>query len=326
MLMTAGERISMALLAMCLDEEGVPAISFTGSQTGIVTTSDHTEARILEIRPQRAVAALEQGRVVIIAGFQGVSREREVTTLGRGGSDTSAVALAAALGAEYCEILTDVDGLHTADPRLVPSARTIPECSYEEALEMASLGAKMQGRSIDLARRYRVAVRIGTSAAADSSGTWIRGNGEKAMEKSRIVGVATEDGYSFLETGARLDRLARISDTCRAGLRFFQQSEAGTSLAVQSDRMSALCQALDREGITYRERQGMAIASVVGEGLVSSSDLLPRFLDALAAAGAEPVLICCNSFSLTAVITSELQAPAARALHDRLIPSPGKPA
>ncbi len=143
MLMTVGERISMSLLAMCLDEEGVPAISFTGSKSGIVKTEAHTEARIVEIKATRAKEELAKGKVVIIAGFQGVSREKEITTLGRGGSDTSAIAIAAALGAECCEILTDVDGLFTADPRLVPTAKLLTRCSYDEALELAALGAKM---------------------------------------------------------------------------------------------------------------------------------------------------------------------------------------
>ena len=134
MLMTAGERVSMALLAMALEEGGVSAISFTGSQGGILTTSDHNEARIVEIRCLRIQQELNRGRVVILAGFQGVSRDKEVTTLGRGGSDTSAIALAAALGAHRCDILTDVDGLFSADPRLVATARLLPQLSYNDGV------------------------------------------------------------------------------------------------------------------------------------------------------------------------------------------------
>jgi len=143
MLLTAGERISMALLGMALHDRGVDAVSFTGSQSGIITDGAHTNARIVEVRPVRIVEALGRGKVVIVAGYQGVSREKEVTTLGRGGSDTTAVALAAALQAEVCEICSDVDGVFSADPRIVPRARRLSAISYEEMMEMAACGAKV---------------------------------------------------------------------------------------------------------------------------------------------------------------------------------------
>lgn len=210
MLMTAGERISMSLLAMSLDELGVPAISFTGSQCGIITTSDHTEARIVEIRGNRIREELAKGKVVIVAGFQGVSREREVTTLGRGGSDTTAVALAASLGAQRCEILTDVDGLFTADPRVVPQARLLPVCSYEEALELASLGAKMQARSIEVAKRYRVELMITSSLNDSSPGTLLVPESELNTVTSTVRQLLPCEGDDDKDAGSKCPEAAPV--------------------------------------------------------------------------------------------------------------------
>src|SRR5512132_4131900 len=161
MLLTAGERISMSLLAMAIADLGVTAKSFTGSQAGIITDTLHGKARILDVRAGRISDALGEGNVVIVAGFQGVSTSRDVTTLGRGGSDTTAVALAAALGAEVCEIYTDVDGVFSADPRIVPNARKLPVVSFEEMLEMAASGARvLQLRSVEYARNYDVRIHV----------------------------------------------------------------------------------------------------------------------------------------------------------------------
>ncbi len=174
MLLTAGERITMALLAMALDVRGVPAVSYTGSQAGILTDSSHGEARIREVTGQRVRDSLAEGKVVIVAGFQGVDPERrEITTLGRGGSDTTAVALAAALDAEVCEILTDVDGVYTADPRIVPDARKIDSIGYHEMMEMASSGAGiLMPHSVEFAHRFGVPVHV-RSSFSDAPGTWV---------------------------------------------------------------------------------------------------------------------------------------------------------
>lgn len=188
MLLTAGERISMALLALAIRQEGVEAASLTGSQAGILTDATHGEAKIREIRGDRIREYLDKGLVVIVAGFQGVDPEsKDVTTLGRGGSDATAVALAAALGADRCEILTDVDGVYTADPRLVPAARKLDEVSYEVMLEMASSGADvLMARSVEFARRFGIPVHV-RSSFHDSPGTWIK---EETMEQAVITGVA----------------------------------------------------------------------------------------------------------------------------------------
>ncbi len=188
MLLTAGERISMSLLAMALEDMGVPAVSFTGSQAGILTDDSHGDAKILEITGGRVTDAIDAGKVVIIAGFQGVSpTTKEVTTLGRGGSDASAVALAAAFGADVCEIYTDVDGVYTADPRIVPNARKLPEISSEEMLELAAQGSGvLMARSVETGRRYGIPIHV-RSSFNDVPGTMVK---ETPMEQAIISGIA----------------------------------------------------------------------------------------------------------------------------------------
>ena len=188
MLLSTGERISAALLAMAIHDLGYDALSLTGSQAGIVTDTVHTKARILDIRPDRIRAALDQGKIVLVAGFQGVSTAQDVTTLGRGGSDTTAVAVAAALGAEVCEIYTDVEGVFTTDPRVVPEARKLDTISNEELLELAASGAKvMMARSVEVARRFDVPLHI-RSSFTSAPGTWI-GQGDSSMEQAIVSGV-----------------------------------------------------------------------------------------------------------------------------------------
>ncbi len=188
MLLSTGERISAALLAMAIHDLGQDAISLTGSQAGIVTDTMHTKAKILDIRPNRIRKALDEGRIVLVAGFQGVSTDQDVTTLGRGGSDTTAVALAAALGAEVCEIYTDVEGVFTTDPRIVPEARKLDTISNEELLELAASGAKvMMARSVEVARRFDVPLHI-RSSFTSAPGTWI-GQDDSSMEQAIISGV-----------------------------------------------------------------------------------------------------------------------------------------
>lgn len=198
MLLTAGERIAMALLAMAIGETGVGAISFTGSQAAIITDEVHTGARIEEVRADRVRAELQQGRVVIVAGFQGVSRRREVTTLGRGGSDTTAVALAAALGAERCDIYTDVDGVFTADPRSVANARRISRIGYDEMLELATAGALvMHPRAVEMGARFGVPIRVLSSFDEAAVGTLITAK-EKGMEELALTGLAAQGGYAAI--------------------------------------------------------------------------------------------------------------------------------
>src|SRR3954463_16555966 len=190
MLLTAGERISMALLAMAIGNLGLEARSFTGSQAGVITDASHGRARIIDVSPGRIRTALDAGAIAIVAGFQGVSQDtKDITTLGRGGSDTTAVALAAALGAEVCEIYTDVDGVFTADPRLVPEARKLHAVSFEEMLELAASGAKvLQVRSVEIARSHHVKLHVRPSYSP-ADGTWIREEDDRMLEKALISGV-----------------------------------------------------------------------------------------------------------------------------------------
>ncbi|HNV11392.1 MAG TPA: aspartate kinase, partial [Propionibacteriaceae bacterium] len=221
MLLTTGERQSAALLAMALSDLGVQARSFTGSQAGVITTSAHGNARIIDITPGRIVSALDEGDIVIVAGFQGVSQTtKDITTLGRGASDTTAVALAGALGAQYCEIYTDVDGVFTADPRIVPGARRIPEISYEEMLEMAACGAKiLHLRCVEYARRENVPVHV-RSSFSDKPGTWVKDIEEgNPMEQALISGVAHDRSEAKITVVGVPDRpgeAAAIFDTVAA--------------------------------------------------------------------------------------------------------------
>ena len=194
MLLTAGERISNALVAMAVDSLGAKAQSFTGSQAGVLTTERHGNARILNVTPGRLQESLDEGKICIVAGFQGVNKDtRDVTTLGRGGSDTTAVALAAALNADVCEIYSDVDGVYTADPRIVPNARKLEQLSFEEMLEMAAVGSKILVlRSVEYARAHNVALRVRSSYSNDP-GTLVSGSMEDIpMEDAVLTGVATD--------------------------------------------------------------------------------------------------------------------------------------
>ncbi|HTW00447.1 MAG TPA: aspartate kinase [Streptosporangiaceae bacterium] len=201
MLLTAGERISMALLAMAIANLGLEGRSFTGSQAGVITDSAHGKARIIDVTPGRIRSALDEGAIPIVAGFQGVSQNgKDITTLGRGGTDTTAVALAAALGADVCEIYTDVDGVFTADPRLVPSARRIPRISYEEMLEMAACGAKvLMLRCVEYARRYDIPIHV-RSSFSNRPGTWVAGSDGVSGAAAGTAGTAGASGVAAAGT------------------------------------------------------------------------------------------------------------------------------
>src|SRR5215510_7287029 len=216
MLLTTGERISMALLSIAIRELGGDAVSFTGSQSGIITNDRHADARIIEVRPIRVQDELSRGKIVVIAGYQGMSYRRDVTTLGRGGSDTTAVAMAAALGAEYCEICSDVDGVYTADPRVVPAATRIGTLSYEETQELAESGAKvLNAQAVEFAKESNIAIYARATAAAlpgpdpSSDGTVVRRHPPRMP--GTVVGVASERDILMLE-------VARPGDPGNAGL------------------------------------------------------------------------------------------------------------
>jgi aspartate kinase len=302
MLISVGERISCALAAMAIHDLGAEAISLTGSQAGIVTDTVHGRAKIVDVRARRIHEALDQDRIVLVAGFQGVSTDFDITTLGRGGSDTTAVALAAALGAEVCEIYTDVEGVYTADPRLVPEARKLHAVSYEEMLEMAASGARvLQVRSVEVARNHHVKLHVrSTFSAAD--GTWIREEDERMLEKALISGI----------THTREETLYRVEGTSPAKL-FAVLAEAGVNVdtivrtgseilfsAPAEDREAAR-EALDGLGVDWTARDDLGKVSVIGAGMKSHPGVAAKAFETLNAAGIElevvitsPIKIACH--------------------------------
>jgi aspartate kinase len=318
MLLSAGERISMALLSMALQELGVPAISFTGSQSGIITTEDHANARIVEVRPHRVQEALGQGRVVIVAGYQGVSRAREVTTLGRGGSDTTAVALAAALGAD-CEIYSDVAGVFTADPRVVPSAQRLPQLSYEEMQELAHAGAKvLNAQAVEFAREKGIAIHARSTFGGPEE-TVVRGGAGAA----RVAGVATQRELALL--GLPAERLPAALDALAShGAAALELASAGerAALALSLENvhgwpvLRAALAALP--GVELAD-EGLGAISVVGTGLAVGHRVLREVTAALAAQGAAPRALFTSPLRVTAYCAQGALAEAARAVHGRLV-------
>jgi aspartate kinase len=332
MLLTSGERISMALVSMAVNDRGQEAVSFTGSQSGILTDTSHTRAKIVEIKGDRIKEELAKGRVVIVAGFQGVSKEREVTTLGRGGSDTTAVALAAALGAEECEIYTDVDGVYTADPRLVPDARKLPAVSYDEMLELASLGAKvLHNRSVEIARRYGVPVHV-RSSFNWNEGTRIR-KGE-AMEEVVIRGIAHDADVAKIALLGVPDRPGVAAEIFRAvgghgvNVRMIVQAsgEGGkndVTFAVGSHDVKAVLPIVEEMRKQLNARAfvydpDVAILSVVGEGLATSPGTAGAVFEALAKAGVNIELISTSSITITCMMRQQDVERAVRSLHQAL--------
>lgn len=319
MLLTAGERMSMSLLAMALEENGVQAISFTGSQSGIITDNNHTHAKILDIRPSRIQEELQKGKVVIVAGFQGVSREKEITTLGRGGSDTTAVALSAALKAEVCEILTDVDGLFTADPRIVPSAKLIEECGYDQAYEMASLGAKMHPRSLELAKTHKVNLRICSSRHTSQTGTHIFNKERNTMETAKVTGVPTKDGYHFFKIAGKLSEILSLLSNAGISLKFFQCSEKEISFLIEEELVQKVKNTFASKKISFEEKTNLSLVSVVGEGLSSSPEIISKFVDAMVKTNTECLLLSSGSLSFTAAVSKAQKKPLAEALHSQFL-------
>ncbi len=332
MLLTAGERISMALLSMAINELGRDAISFTGSQAGIVTDTSHGKARILEVKAQRVREALSLGKIAIVAGFQGVSTAFDVTTLGRGGSDTTAVALAAALDANACEIYTDVDGVFTADPRIVPEARKLHAVSYEEMLELSASGAKvLMLRSVEYARNYGVLIHV-RSSFTDEDGTWIREEDER-MERAIISGVAHDTSEAkvtilgvpdrpgvaarvfrpLADEGVNVDMIVQnASADGRTDIFFTIPKE---DLRRAAPILESVCSAVDAEGLDTDP--DIAKVSLVGAGMKTHPGVAADMFDALADAGINIEIISTSSIRVSCVIRSSEVEPAVRAIHDR---------
>ncbi|HEY6151961.1 MAG TPA: aspartate kinase [Gaiellaceae bacterium] len=316
MLISVGERISCALAAMAIHDLGAEAISLTGSQAGIVTDTVHGRAKIVDVRARRIHEALDQDKIVLVAGFQGVSTDFDITTLGRGGSDTTAVALAAALGAEVCEIYTDVEGVYTADPRLVPEARKLHAVSHEEMLELAASGAKvLQVRSVEVARNHGVKLHVrSTFSAAD--GTWIREEDERMLEKALISGVT----HTLEET------LYRVEGTTPARL-FTALAVAGVNVdtivrtgpeiifSAPADERDAASEVLDGLGVEWSARDDLGKVSVIGAGMKSHPGVAAKAFETLADAGIEPEVVTTSPIKIACHVRSDEVDKAVAVLH-----------
>jgi aspartate kinase len=349
MLLSTGEQVSVALMAMAIQGLGVPAISFTGAQIGIVTDSFHTKARIRNISNERMVQALGEGKIVIVAGFQGVDEHYNITTLGRGGSDTTAVALAAVLGADACEIYTDVDGVYTTDPRVVPEARKIDRISYDEMLELASLGAGvMHSRSIEFAKKYVVPIHV-RSSFSDAPGTWIVGEAEArrlgasvtgaalAKDEARItvLGVPDRPGVvhslfrEIAEANLVVDMI--VQNVATGGATEVSFTVAAGDLAETLRVAESAARTIGATAVTHDA--DVAKVSVVGLGMRTHTGVATMMFEALAREGINIQMITTSEIKISVLVDRPSAPQALRAVHrdfelDALVqdaPAPFKP-
>ncbi|HWE35107.1 MAG TPA: aspartate kinase [Isosphaeraceae bacterium] len=331
MLLSTGEQVSIALMAIAIQALGVPAISFTGAQIGIVTDSFHTKARIRNISTERMAQALDEGKIVIVAGFQGVDENYNITTLGRGGSDTTAVALAAVLGADACEIYTDVDGVYTTDPRVVPEARKIDRISYDEMLELASLGAGvMHSRSIEFAKKYGVPIHV-RSSFSDAPGTWIVGESDArrlgasvtgaalARDEARITVTGVPDRPGVVHTIFRTIAEANVvvdmivQNVSTAGTTEVSFTVAAGDLAETLLVAEAAAEAVGATGVVHDA--GVAKVSVVGLGMRTHTGVATAMFEALADADINIQMITTSEIKISALVDRASAVPALRAVH-----------
>ncbi len=332
MLLTAGERIAMALLAMAIRELGVEAISLTGSQAAIITDETHTGARIQEVRATRVREELQRGWVVIVAGFQGVSRTREVTTLGRGGSDTTAVALAAALPADRCDIYTDVDGVYSCDPRRVKNARLIERIDYQEMVELATSGAQViHPRAVEIGARYQVPIRVLSGFRDTDDGGTLITRRDATMEGLTLTGLACENGYARLAfrglppdmrvTSDILNRLAgsEISVDMLAQVER-EDGRRQLQLTVSEETFRAarpMCEQLLKEhgGESLDVKSGLTRVALVGSGMYGLPGVYARAYRALLDAGIEVYAVSSSSISISLLVESREADRSLQVLH-----------
>jgi len=336
MLLTAGERISNSLVAMAIAALGAEARSFSGSQAGVITTSAHGKARIIDVTPGRVRAALDEGHIVLVAGFQGVSQDtKDITTLGRGGSDTTAVALAAALNADVCEIYTDVDGVYTADPRIVPDAKRLDQVTYEEMLEMAASGAKvLMLRCVEYARRYGVPIHV-RSSYSDRPGTTVSGAMEDlTVEQAMITGVAHDRSEAKVT-------VVGVPDTAGVAARIFRtvaDSEIDIDMVLQNvsstvsgktditftlsksngptavEALEKVREELGFAQVLYDDHVGKV--SLVGAGMRSHPGVTAQFCEALAEVGVNIEIINTSEIRISVLIRDTQLDEAVRAIHE----------
>ncbi|MCZ7534160.1 MAG: aspartate kinase [Acidimicrobiia bacterium] len=332
MLLTAGERVTMALVAMAIQDLGIAATSLTGSQAGILTNGRHGQAEIVEIRANRIREALNEGKVVIVAGFQGVDPDsRDVTTLGRGGSDATAVALAAALTADRCELYKDVDGVFTADPRLVEAAGKIDEINFEEMLELASAGAGvLMPRSVEFGRRFKIPIHV-RSSFHDGEGTWVK---EETMEQAVVRGIAHDESEAkvtvyqvpdtpgvaaslfeaLAEAGVNVDMI--VQNVSRDGSTDISFTVPGVSIDRATKESEAVAASVGAGGVTVD--RDIARISVVGLGMKTESGVAARMFRLLSNEGINIEMISTSTIRISCVVRADRVGEAVRALHTGL--------
>ncbi|MFM7492795.1 MAG: aspartate kinase [Acidimicrobiaceae bacterium] len=334
MLLTTGERISMSLLCMALQDLSVDAMSFTGSQVGIITDTVHGRAKILEIKGDRVREALSEGKVAVVAGFQGVSTAKEITTLGRGGSDTTAVALAAALKADVCEIYTDVTGVFTADPRIVPQARKLKHLEFDEMLEMAGAGSKVLAlRSVEFARNHNVPIHVRSSFTWEQ-GTWVTGEvrkGEQNMEepiisgvvhdasdaKITVLGVPDQPGVSaalfepLASANVNVDMI--VQNTSTAGTTDISFTLPKTDVANAQPIVERIAKQVGATGVT--QDTNIAKISLVGAGMKSSPGIAAKMFRVLADNNVNIEMISTSTIRISVVVAAPMLEKAIRSLH-----------
>ena len=336
MLLTAGERISNALVAMAIESYGAKAQSFTGSQAGVLTTERHGNARIVDVTPERVREALDEGKICLVAGFQGVNKDtRDVTTLGRGGSDTTAVALAAALKADVCEIYSDVDGVYTADPRIVPNAQKLEKISFEEMLELAAVGSKILVlRSVEYARAFDVPIRVRSSYSNDP-GTLVAGSMEEIpVEEATLVGVATDTSEAKVtvlgipDTVGEAAKLFRVLADNEINIDMVLQNVSSlednrtditfTCPRADGPRAMELLKRLQSEGtcenLLYDDQIGKV--SLIGAGMKSHPGVTAVFCEALRDAGVNIELISTSEIRISVILREADVKTVAKTLHD----------
>ena len=334
MLLTTGERISMSLLCMALQDLGVDAMSFTGSQVGIITDTVHGRAKILEIKGDRVREALSEGKVAVVAGFQGVSTAKEITTLGRGGSDTTAVALADALKADVCEIYTDVTGVFTADPRIVPQARKLKHLEFDEMLEMAGAGSKVLAlRSVEFARNHNVPIHVRSSFTWEQ-GTWVTSEvrkGEQNMEepiisgvvhdasdaKITVLGVPDQPGVSaalfepLASANVNVDMI--VQNTSTAGTTDISFTLPKTDVANAQPIVERIAKQVGATGVT--QDTNIAKISLVGAGMKSSPGIAAKMFRVLADNNVNIEMISTSTIRISVVVAAPMLEKAVRSLH-----------
>lgn len=324
MLLSVGERISISLLAMAITERGHPAISFTGSQVGIITSNDHTRARILEIKGDRIRHQLEEGKIVVVAGYQGVSTEKEITTLGRGGSDTTAIALAAALDAEKCEIMTDVDGIYSANPQEVAEAKKLDKVSYDEMLELADSGAQvLQASAVEFAKRHNIKIEVGSSFTGQI-GTIIT-NG--VLDKNRITGVSYDEKIVLIkmkhaENGATTTTIKKLAHEGVA-VKGVWNSDQACSFLIRKENLETTKEILREQQnawpyMSVELDSDIGLVSVSGVGINFGTDVMAKVAGVFSKMAIQPLTYQFSETRLSFAVERSVLKEAVKRIHEEL--------